>query len=69
MCNCNRRHKQITSAVLAATQEERARQSAMAAIENAGGVVYEDTPVIESAPTPTTTVTPTVKTTTVKKKS
>lgn len=53
MCNCNRRHKAVTSAAMAAmranmTAEERATASAAAAIENAGGFV----PVVESTPEP-----------------
>ena len=82
MCNCNRRHKQVTSAAMAAmraqmTQEERAMASANAAIEYSGGFVPASEPVTESVvetvstpePTPvsTETTTATKTTSTVKK--
>lgn len=48
MCNCNRRHKAVTSATLeaarqAASQEERERASVMNAIGNANST-YPDVP-------------------------
>lgn len=60
MCNCNRRHKAVTSAAMAAaranmTAEERATASAAAAIENAGGFIPAPT---EATPEPTVEKTP-----------
>lgn len=70
MCNCNRRHKAVTSAAMAAlranmTAEERAIESASAAIENAGGFIPASEPVAETTPEPvkTHTAKTTVKTT------
>jgi hypothetical protein len=52
MCNCNRRHKAVTSATLAAARaemsaQERAMESAGNAIANAGGG-YPDAPVAQN---------------------